>query len=73
MKSEKEIIELLNGILEEKLVLTDIEDRYVYSHEKIFLEQSNQMVIKETFLFSIQTCWFFRPSSLCYENITGMK
>ncbi|MFW9991069.1 MAG: (Fe-S)-binding protein [Candidatus Odinarchaeota archaeon] len=36
MESKNEITEQLNRILKEDRVLTDIEDRYVYSFEKIF-------------------------------------
>ncbi|MFX1538430.1 MAG: hypothetical protein ACFFDI_29920, partial [Promethearchaeota archaeon] len=38
MKSKDQLIEELKRILKENSVLTDIEDRYVYSFEKIFME-----------------------------------
>ncbi len=40
MDSKNRIIEQLNRILKESQVLTDLEDRYVYSFEKIFLDQT---------------------------------
>ncbi len=40
MNSKNEIIEKINSILEEGQILTDLEDLYVYSFEKIFLEQN---------------------------------
>ena len=39
MKSKKEFIEQLKGILDESQILTDFEDLYVYSFEKTFLDQ----------------------------------
>ena len=41
MNSKNEIVEDLHQILKESQVLTDLEDLYVYSFEKIFLEQTN--------------------------------
>ncbi|MFX0091085.1 MAG: heterodisulfide reductase-related iron-sulfur binding cluster [Candidatus Hodarchaeota archaeon] len=43
MKSKNKLIEQLKGALEENRVLTDLEDRYVYSFEKIFMEQPHPM------------------------------
>ncbi|MFX1321408.1 MAG: (Fe-S)-binding protein [Promethearchaeota archaeon] len=40
MDSKNRIIQQLNRILKESQVLTDLEDRYVYSFEKIFLDQT---------------------------------
>ncbi|MFX1329455.1 MAG: hypothetical protein ACFE91_15105, partial [Promethearchaeota archaeon] len=40
MNSKNEIIEKINSILEEGQILTDLEDLYVYSFEKIFLDQN---------------------------------
>ncbi len=41
MNSKKEIIEKLKKILKKGQLLTDLEDLYVYSFEKIFLDQNN--------------------------------
>ncbi|MFX1462023.1 MAG: (Fe-S)-binding protein, partial [Promethearchaeota archaeon] len=40
MNSKNEIIENINRILEEGQILTDLEDLYVYSFEKLFLDQN---------------------------------
>ena len=40
MTSKNEIIKQLKQIIKESQILTDLEDRYVYSFEKIFLDQS---------------------------------
>ena len=39
MKSKDKIVEQLKQILFEDKILTDLEDRYVYSFEKIFLNK----------------------------------
>jgi len=40
MKSRNKIIEQLQRVLKESQILTDLEDRYVYSFEKVFLDQA---------------------------------
>jgi glycolate oxidase len=57
MNSKNEIVEKLNQILQKGQLLTDLEDLYVYSFEKIFLEQK---IIKPDIVV--------RVSSLIKEN-----